>query len=96
MNRVKSITSTEDLLEDVDVFYRRIVQYIMNKIEGVETDNILCYTIDEYDNLTTMLLENSGDNFEKSLGQAMRYFEAQEEYETCELIKQMKQTLNIN
>jgi hypothetical protein len=65
----------------------------MNKLEGTETNNILCYIIDEYENKSTFILENTGDNWSKSLGKATEYFEDLEEYETCDLIKQLKQNI---
>lgn len=83
----------DNLLEDVDGFYRRIVQYVINKIDGVETKDTLCY-IKEKDNTTTMLLINENGNWQKALGKALAYFERLEEYETCDLIKQIKQSLN--
>lgn len=89
----KVIDDFEDCIDEADVFYRRIVQYIMNKVEGVETGNILCHIIDEYDNKRSLILENVGDNWSKSLGKALDYFENLEEYETCDLIKQLKQNI---
>ena len=87
-----SIENVADGIDDADVFFRRIVQYIMNRVEGVETNNILCHIIDEFDNKRSLILENIGDNWSKSLGKALDYFESIEEYETCDLIKQL---LNI-
>lgn len=94
--RLKPSSSPNDItdgIQDVDVFFRRIVQYVMNRIDGVETNNILCHIIDEYDNKRSFILENVGDNWSKALGKALDYFESIEEYETCDLIKQLKQNI---
>jgi hypothetical protein len=94
--RLKPSNSIEDVadgIEEADVFYRRIVQYIMNRLEGVETNNVLCHIIDEYNNKRSFILENTGDNWSKALGKALEYFESLEEYETCDLIKQLKQNI---
>lgn len=88
-----SIEDVHDAMHDVDLFYRRIVQYILNRIELVETESVLCYIIDDYNNKSTLILENVGDNWSKSLGKAMEYFEGLEEYETCDMIKQIKQNI---
>jgi hypothetical protein len=53
----------------------------------------LCHIIDDYNNKSTLILENAGDNWSKSLGKAMEYFEGLEEYETCDMIKQIKQNI---
>lgn len=88
-----SIQDVADGIEEADVFYRRIVQYVMNRLEGVETESILCHIIDEYNNTRSFILENIGDNWSKALGKALDYFESIEEYETCDLIKQLKKNI---
>lgn len=83
-----------DYIDDADLFYRRIVQYVMNKIDGSETNTILCYIIIAEKtkiHRSTFILEKEG--WHKSLDKAMSYFAKIEEYETCELIKQIKETI---
>ena len=45
-----SIEDVHEAIRDVDLFYRRIVQYILNRIELVETESVLCHIIDDYNN----------------------------------------------
>lgn len=80
-----------EIIDDVDLFYRRIVGYILNRIEDVETNNILCYIIDSTNHRQAMLLDKKG--WPKAVERAMVYFEKIEEYETCDLIKQIKTTI---
>lgn len=80
-----------EIIDDVDLFYRRIVGYILNRIEDVETTNILCYIIDSTNHRQAMLLDKKG--WPKAVERAMVYFEKIEEYETCDLIKQIKTTI---
>lgn len=80
-----------EIIDDVDLFYRRIVGYILNRIEGVETHNILCYIIDSTKHRQVMLLDKKG--WDKAIDKSMLYFENIEEYETCDLIKQIKENI---
>lgn len=92
-NAVKNVDNFDisEIIDDVDLFYRRIVGYILNRIENVETNNILCYIIDSTNHRQAMLLDKKG--WPKAIERAMTYFEQIEEYETCDLIKQIKTTL---
>lgn len=81
-------------MDQPDLFFRRIVQYIMNRTEGIETEPILCYIIQDTKGAlrrSTFVLEKEG--WIKSLDKALQYFKEIEEYETCELIKQLKETI---
>ena len=69
-----------------DVFYRRIVEYTLSVIEGGE-EHILAIIVDREGVEYEMVLPYSG--FEKSLNKTIEYFELIEEYETCDLIKQI-------
>lgn len=69
-----------------DEFYRRIVEYTLAVIEGGE-GGILAIIVDDDDVEYEMTLPYHG--FEKSLTKTIEYFELIEEYETCELIKQI-------
>lgn len=73
-----------------DEFYRRIVEYTMGVIEG-EKEDILAILVDDDGVEYEMNLPYHG--FEKSLTKSIEYFELIEEYETCELIKQLIKSL---
>lgn len=83
-----------DYIEEVDLFFRRIVQHVMNRLENTETESVLCHIITDTDSKlkrSTFILEREG--WCKALDKALEYFARIEEYETCDLIKQMKQTI---
>ena len=73
------------LMSKYDIFYRRIVEYVLKDIEEGIKDEIMAILVDgegiEYD----MTLPREG--YLKSLGKAIEYFTMIEEYETCGLIK---------
>ena len=72
-----------------DVFYRRIVEYVLNKIEeDPEEGHILAILVDTSGEEYEMTLPESG--YHKSITKAMDYFVMIEEYETCQLIKQIQ------
>jgi hypothetical protein len=73
------------LMSKYDVFYRRMVEYVLNIIEGKPESNILAVLIDGEGVEYEMQLPESG--FVKSLTKANEYFLQIEEYETCTLIK---------
>lgn len=79
------------LMSKHDTFFRRIVEYVLNKIEGTEDGNTLAILVDdqgvEYD------MQLPPDGYTKSLAKANEFFIFIEEYETCELIKQLNQYL---
>lgn len=75
------------LMSKYDIFYRRIVEYVLNDIENGETESILAILVDDNDTEYDMHLPRDG--YKKSLGKAMEYFTLIEEYETCSLIKDM-------
>tara|TARA_B110000285_G_scaffold235092_1_gene314761 strand:+ start:230 stop:541 length:312 start_codon:yes stop_codon:yes gene_type:complete len=79
------------LMSKYDIFFRRIVEYVLESIEGYEQDSILAILIDDEGNRFEMDLPKTG--FNKSLKKANKYFEKIEEFETCELIKQMLQQI---
>lgn len=70
-----------------DIFFRRIVEFVLDKIEGKETSDMLAILVDDEGIEYEMVLPGQG--YEKSLNKAMQYFEEIEEFETCDLIKQM-------
>lgn len=78
------------LISKFDIFYRRIVEYVLSIIEG-EQEGILVILVDENNTEYEMTLPQDG--FKKSLTKALEYFEKIEEYETCDLIKQIITTL---
>ena len=75
------------LMSKYDIFYRRMVEYILNVLEGKPESTILAILIDGEGNEYEMQLPESG--FTKSLGKANEYFLQIEEYETCTLIKDL-------
>lgn len=79
------------LISKYDIFYRRIVEYILNKIENKPEDNLLAILVDDEGREYEMVLPESGYN--KSLNKAKNYFALIEEYETCDLIKQIQKQI---
>ncbi len=75
------------LMSKYDMFYRRMVEYILNIVEGKPESNLLAILIDGEGIEYEMQLPESG--FHKSLTKANEYFLQIEEYETCTLIKDM-------
>jgi hypothetical protein len=79
------------LISKYDIFYRRIVEYILNIIENKDEDRLLAILVDNEGREYEMALPKSG--FTKSLEKAMNYFTIIEEYETCDLIKQIQKQI---
>lgn len=79
------------LMSKYDVFYRRLVEYVLNKIEGQPETNLIAILVDDEGVEYEMNLPEQG--YSKSLNKAMEYFLLIEEYETCDLIKQIKKQL---
>ena len=81
------------LMSKHDIFFRRIVEFILERVEGVaETkDELLAILID--DDGVEYQMELPKEGYIKCLGKAMDYFLVIEEYETCDLIKQIKKQL---
>ena len=79
------------LIPKYDIFYRRIVEYILNIIENKEESNILAILVDDEGREYDMTLPRDG--YEKSLFKAKEYFTMIEEYETCDLIKQIQKQI---
>jgi hypothetical protein len=74
-----------------DIFFRRIVEFVLDRIEGNETSDMLAILVDDEGDEYEMALPKPG--YRKSLNKAMKYFEEIEEFETCDLIKQMTKQL---
>jgi len=80
------------LMSKYDIFYRRIVEFVLERLESNETKNeILAILVDDEGVEYQMDLPKEG--YIKCLGKAMDYFLKLEEYETCDLIKQMKKQI---
>lgn len=73
------------LMSKYDIFYRRIIEYVLAAHEGTLENDLLAIIIDDEDNEFEMHLPESG--FVQSLTKASKYFLEIEEYETCSLIK---------
>lgn len=79
--------------EHQDEMYRIIVEHIMDCIDGnaVETEP-LAIIVDENDNEYDLSLLK--ESWPDALKKANNYFVEIEEYETCELIKQLQTIIN--
>jgi hypothetical protein len=75
------------LMSKYDMFYRRIVEYVLKDIEEGAKDEIMAILVDEDGVEYDMTLPREG--YLKSLNKATEYFRMIEEYETCGLIKDM-------
>lgn len=88
---VDSMTSKTDLelslRSEHDAFYRRIIDNIILRLEGVKNPNPVAILVDEQGNEYDMQVEEDG--FTKALTKANHYFISIEEYETCDLIKNL-------
>jgi|TARA_B110000908_G_C10233867_1_gene442135 hypothetical protein len=81
------------LMSKYDIFYRRMVEYILNILESNPESKVLAVLIDNEGLEYEMQLPESG--FTKSLGKANEYFLKIEEYETCTLIKDMLKIVSV-
>jgi hypothetical protein len=75
------------LMSKYDVFFRRIVEFVLEHLEGKQESDLLAVIVDDSDAEYSMHLPPKG--FIKSLNKANDYFLKIEEYETCSLIKEM-------
>ena len=73
------------LMSKYDIFYRRIVEFVLEHLEGDQVDDLLAVIIDDSKNEFSMHLPPDG--FCQSLNKANQYFLKIEEFETCSLIK---------
>jgi len=93
---IDSSTSAQDielmLNTKHDDFYRRMVDHVMQKLDGTKTVEPVAIIVDE--DGTEYDMEIQEDGFNKSLDKANEYFISIEEYETCDLIRQMIQIIN--
>ena len=96
---IGSIETIEDieleLQSNHDDFYRRIVTYIIDSLEGnLAEGEPLAILVDEdgmeYD------MELDADGYLKSLGKCLEYFTNIEEYESCMLIKDLVKIIEKN
>jgi hypothetical protein len=86
--RALTVTDFDQLLmSKYDMFYRRIVEYVLKDIEEGVKDEIMAILVDEDGVEYDMTLPREG--YLKSLNKATEYFRMIEEYETCGLIKDM-------
>lgn len=78
-------------VDKIDMFYRRLVEYISNKLNGVPETECVVILIDDDDSEFEMKLPYDG--YGKSLDKSMGYFLSIEDYEMCSLIKKLKEQL---
>jgi len=79
------------LSTNYDLFFRRIYEHINNRIDNIETDDLLCWIQDEENLLYELRLPRSG--FKKAINKSLEYFKMIEEYETCQLINELKKEI---
>lgn len=79
------------LISKYDIFYRRIVEYVLNVLEKKEEIGVLAVLVDNDGTEYEMELPREG--FNKSLNKSKKYFTIIEEYETCDLIKQIQKQI---
>jgi hypothetical protein len=89
----KTLESDFDMLlmSKYDIFFRRIVEYVLDKVEGSKSTDLLAILVDDEGEEYEMSLPPKG--YKKSLTKANKYFEKIEEFETCDLIKQLKKQI---
>ena len=75
------------LMSKYDIFFRRIVEFVLEHLEGRQESDLLATIVDDAGAEYDMHLPEDG--FIKSLEKANTYFMKIEEYETCSLIKEM-------
>jgi len=90
-NKILYVDFDKILMSKYDMFYRRIVEYMLNIVENVEEDPVLVILVDPDEVEYEMQLPPSG--YVKTLNKTMEYFSHIEEYETCELIKQIQKRI---
>lgn len=80
------------LMSKYDIFYRRIVEFVLERIEEKGSkEELLAILVDDEGVEYQMDLPKEG--YIKCLKKAMEYFLRIEEYETCDLIKQMNKQI---
>lgn len=80
------------LSKNHDLFFRRIIEHVNNRIDNTETEDLMCRILDEeYDETFDLRLPKDG--FERSLNKALEYFTFIEEYETCQFINDLKKQI---
>ena len=70
------------LLKHHDSFFRRIIEHVVNRLEDIERDNLLCRIQDDDGSLYELRLPDDG--FTKALDRSIEYFQTIEDYETCQ------------
>lgn len=72
-----------------DLFFRRILEHVNNRIDNIEKDDLLCWVLDEeFDEMLELRLPKDG--FLTAISKAQSYFTYIEEYETCQFINDLK------
>lgn len=94
--KIDSATSIQDvelmLNAKHDEFYRRMVDHVMQKLDGFKVIEPVAILVDEEGTEYEMTIQEDG--FHKSLDKATEYFISIEEYETCDLIRQMLEIID--
>ena len=74
-----------------DLFFRRLYEHVYNRINSIESDDLICWIKDEQDCLFELRLPENG--FKKAINKTLEYFQYIEEYETCILINDLKKEI---
>ena len=91
-NRVLREDIDKLLMSRYDIFFRRIVEFVLERLENPETkETLLAILVD--DDGVEYQMDLPRDGYIKCLEKAKQYFLRIEEYETCDLIKQMNKQL---
>ena len=76
------------LATNYDLFFRRLYEHINNRIDNIEHDDLLCFIKEDDGSLYELRLPEEG--FERAINKTLVYFQRIEEYETCQLIDDLK------
>jgi hypothetical protein len=77
----------DNMIIDLEGFYIHMMDFIVLAMTSRPTTNMLCRFIDEDKNVFTSTLDEDGYN--TSLKKCLVYFEKEEEFERCTIIKSL-------
>jgi|TARA_B110000908_G_scaffold115745_1_gene135747 hypothetical protein len=77
----------DNMIVDLNGFYIHMMDFIVNAIKLKHNKNKLCTFIDEDKNIFTSTLDKDG--YTTSLKKCLVYFEKEEEFERCTIIKSL-------
>ena len=77
----------DNMIVDLYGFYSHMMSFIVLATTTKQDNNTLCYFIDEDKNVFTSTLDEDG--YKTSLNKCLVYFEKEEEFERCTIIKSL-------